>query len=90
MASSFHLSPGLPILHSRDLVHSRLAGHALPRLNLGAAYDMQGAKRYGRGVWAPAVRFHQSLFYLYFPTPDEGIFVTTANSMTGPWSEPVG
>jgi beta-xylosidase len=89
VASSFHLSPGLPILRSPDLVHWTLVGHALPRLPFGTAYDMQGAMRYGGGVWAPAVRFHAGLFYLYFPTPAEGIFVITAPHMTGPWSEPV-
>ncbi len=88
IASSFHFVPGLPVLHSRDLVHWEIAGHVLPRLNLGPAYDMSGGTRYGGGVWAPSVRFHNGLFYLYFPTPDEGIFVTTAPKMTGPWSAP--
>ncbi|MBX6358471.1 MAG: glycoside hydrolase 43 family protein [Acidobacterium ailaaui] len=88
IASSFHFSPGIPILHSRDLVHWEISGHVLPRLPFGPEYDMQGGTRYGRGVWAPAVRFHNGLFYVYFPTPDEGIFVSTARSMKGPWSAP--
>jgi beta-xylosidase len=41
------------------------------------------------GVWAPAIRKHKGLFYLYFPTPTEGIFVVTAKSIAGPWSNPV-
>ncbi|HEU5340774.1 glycoside hydrolase 43 family protein [Edaphobacter sp.] len=89
IASSFHFSPGIPILHSRDLVHWEITGHVLPKLPFGPAYDMDGGTRYGGGVWAPAVRFHAGLFYVYFPTPDEGIFVSTAPSMTGPWSRPV-
>lgn len=89
VASSFEFSPGLPLLHSLDLVHWELAGHILPKLNFGPAYNMEGDMRYGRGVWAPAIRFHNGLFYVYFPTPDEGIFVTTAPKMTGPWSAPV-
>jgi beta-xylosidase len=89
VASSFEFVPGLPILHSRDLVHWEISGHVLPRLNFGPEYDMKGAMRYGRGVWAPAVREHNGLFYMYFPTPDEGIFVSTAPKMTGPWSAPV-
>lgn len=89
IASSFEFVPGIPILHSRDLVHWEISGHVLPRLELGPAYDMKGGSRYGRGVWAPAVRFHDGLFYVYFPTPDEGIFVSTAAKMTGPWSAPV-
>ncbi len=45
--------------------------------------------RYGQGVWAPAIRKHNGMFYIYFPTPGEGIFVTTATNIRGPWSEPV-
>jgi beta-xylosidase len=88
IASSFHFVPAIPILHSRDLVHWELAGHVLQRINLAPEYDMKGGTRYGGGVWAPSVRAHNGLFYIYFPTPDEGIFVTTAARMTGPWSKP--
>ena len=88
IASSFHFVPGIPILHSRDLVHWELAGHALTRIDLAPQYDMRDGNRYGGGVWAPAVRAHDGLFYIYFPTPDEGIFVITAPKMTGPWSSP--
>jgi beta-xylosidase len=88
ISSSFHFVPGIPILHSKDLVHWELAGHVLPRLPFDPAYDMSGKMRYAGGVWAPSVRAHNGLFYIYFPTPDEGIFVTTAPKMTGPWSAP--
>lgn len=89
IASSFHFVPGIPILHSRDLVHWEILGHVLPRLDMNPAYDMTGSMRYAGGVWAPSVRQHNGLFYMYFPTPDEGIFVSTAPKMTGPWSAPV-
>lgn len=89
IASSFHFVPGIPILHSRDLVHWQISGHVVQRLTMSPAYDMHGGTRYAGGVWAPAVRFHNGLFYVYFPTPDEGIFVSTAPHMTGPWSKPV-
>jgi beta-xylosidase len=88
VASTFHFVPGIPILHSKDLVHWSIAGHVIDRLAISPAYDMQGGNRYGRGVWAPAVRFHNGLFYVYFPTPDEGVFVSTAPKMTGPWTAP--
>ena len=88
IASSFHFVPGIPILHSRDLVHWEIIGHAVERLTMSPAYDMQGGTRYAGGVWAPALRFHAGKFYIYFPTPDEGIFVTTATSMSGPWTKP--
>ncbi len=89
VASTFHFVPGLPILQSTDLVHWKILGHALPQIKLDPRYDMVGGNRYGRGVWAPAIRKHNGLFYIYFPTPDEGIFVITSSKITGPWSEPV-
>jgi beta-xylosidase len=88
VASTFHFVPGIPILHSRDLVHWSISGHVVSRLMMSPAYDLQGGERYGRGVWAPAVRFHHGLFYVFFPTPDEGVFMTSAPKMTGPWSVP--
>jgi beta-xylosidase len=88
ISSTFEFVPGIPILHSRDLVHWEIIGHVVSRLTMNPAYEMKGGTRYGGGIWAPSVRFHSGLFYVYFPTPDEGIFVATAPSMTGPWTAP--
>jgi beta-xylosidase len=85
-ASSFTNVPGLPILHSRDLVNWTLIGHALPRLQPGAHFAIP---RRGGGVWAPAIRHHNGKFYIYYPDPDFGVFVITASDPRGPWSEPV-
>jgi len=103
VASSFHFSPGIPVLKSPDLVHWRIIGHVLPRLSFAAEYDMIApftltdatrrptgpGLRYAGGVWAPAIRHHGSRFYVYWPTPDEGIFMSTAADPAGPWSPPV-
>ena len=89
ISSSFGFVPGIPILQSNDLVHWTIIGHVLPRIELDPRYDMVGGNRYGRGAWAPSLRKHNGLFYVYFPTPDEGIFVSTAAKITGPWSKPV-
>jgi beta-xylosidase len=88
VASTFHFVPGIPILQSSDLVHWTIMGHAVERLDMDPRYNMIGGNRYGKGVWAPSIRKHDGLFYVYFPTPNEGIFVTTAAKITGPWSEP--
>ena len=59
-ASSFNCVPGLPILHSRDLVNWEIVGHALPQLEPVKAFDQPA---HGNGVWAPAIRYHNdSLF----------------------------
>jgi beta-xylosidase len=83
-ASSFNCTPGLPILHSRDLVNWTLVNHALRQVP-GARYSEVQA---GSGVWAPSLRFHDGKFWIFFPQPDEGIFVTTADDPRGRWSEP--
>jgi beta-xylosidase len=83
-SSSFHCFPGLPILHSRNLVNWRILGHALPRMPL-AKYD---TVQPGEGVWAPTLRFHDGRFWIFFPTPEKGIFVITAERPEGPWSGP--
>lgn len=102
VASSFHFSPGIPVLKSSDLVHWTIIGHVLPRLPFGPLYDMPGphtltdkiskpigGTKYASGVWAPAIRHHNGLFYVYWATPDEGIFMSTARDPAGPWTAPV-
>jgi beta-xylosidase len=89
VASTFHFFPGIPILQSNDLVHWTILGHVIPRLDLDDKYSLIGGDKYGEGVWAPAIRHHAGRFYVYFPTPKEGIFVSTAAKITGPWSKPV-
>lgn len=85
-SSSFSHVPGLPILHSRDLVNWTLVGHALPRL---LPDDVFRTPQHGNGVWAPAIRHHDGRFWIYYPDPDFGIYVTTAVDPAGEWSEPV-
>lgn len=84
-ASSFANVPGLPILHSRDLVNWSLIGYGLSELAPEGHYSVP---RRGGGVWAPAIRYHRNQFYIYYPDPDFGIFVITAQSPAGPWSKP--
>ena len=83
-ASSFNCTPGLPILHSRDLVNWTLVGHALKNVPGGRYTQVQP----GCGVWAPSIRFHAGKFWIFFPTPDEGIYMTSAGDPSGDWSEP--
>ena len=86
VASSFTAVPGLPILHSTDLVNWSLVNHALPRLVPEEAFKVP---RHGAGVWAPAIRYRDGKYWIYYPDPDFGIYVTTATNPRGTWSEPV-
>ncbi len=86
VASDFHFV-GIQVLHSRDLVNWRILGQVFNRLPMHPKYDaMQG---YGQGTWAPSLRFHDGLFYLYVCTPHDGLFRWTARNPAGPWSEMV-
>ncbi len=85
-ASSFSHVPGLPILHSRDLVNWTIVNHALPAL---VPVDHFSRPRHGEGVWAPSIRYHDGTFWIYYPDPDFGIYVVTARDPRGAWSPPV-
>lgn len=85
-ASSFDAVPGLPILHSKDLVNWELIGHALQRQPPSDVYEKT---QHGNGVWAPAIRYHDGEFYIFYPDPDFGIYVLKAKRPEGPWSEPL-
>jgi beta-xylosidase len=84
VSSSFNCTPGLPLLHSPDLVNWTLVGHALKNL----PHERYAQVQPGCGVWAPAIRFHAGKFWIFFPLPDEGIYVVTAQHPAGSWSEP--
>lgn len=83
-ASSFCNTPGLPILHSKDLVNWKVINYALKNI----PYPRYENPQHGCGVWAPAIRYHDGEFIIFFPMPDEGIFVTKTNNPWGEWSEP--
>lgn len=85
-ASSFSHVPGLPILHSRDLVNWTLVNHALPIL---VPADHFSVPRHGGGVWAPAIRFHDGRFWIYYPDPDFGIYMVSAADPRREWTPPV-
>jgi beta-xylosidase len=86
VSSSFEDIPGLPILHSKDLVNWTIIGHALLKQ---PPFDHFDIPRHGDGVWAPSIRFHNGEFYIYYPDPDYGIYLIKAKNPAGPWSAPV-
>lgn len=86
VASSFEDIPGLPILHSKDLVNWTIIGHALVKQ---PPFNVFSKPQHGGGVWAPSIRFHKGEFYIYYPDPDFGIYVVKAKNPAGPWSLPV-
>ena len=86
IASSFEDVPGLPILHSKDLVNWKIIGHALKQLIPKKHFSVP---RHGEGVWAPSIRYHNDEFYIYYPDPDFGIYLIKSKNIEGPWSQPL-
>ena len=86
-ASSFQCAPGLPILHSRDLVNWEIVNYALDAVPPVEFYSE--APRHGKGVWAPSIRYHNGEYYIYWGDPDFGIYMVKTKDPRGKWSEPV-
>lgn len=79
VASSFTYLPGVPVLHSRDLVHWRIINYCVKALPF-EKYDLPA---HGSGTWAPSIRFHDGMFYVFIPLPDEGILVARTADIYG-------
>ena len=90
-ASSFQCIPGLPILHSKDLVNWEIINYALPwGLYEGNEELMHhySTPQHGNGVWAPSIRYHQGEYYIYWGDPDYGVFMVKTDNPAGKWSAP--
>ena len=81
IASSFTCMPGIPLLHSYDLVNWTIVNHIYAALPL----QKHEHPRHGEGSWAPAIRYHEGMFYVYFCTPNDGLFVARATDPLGEW-----
>ena len=85
-ASSFQCIPGLPILHSCDLVNWEIIGHAVKELQPKEEFDQPS---HGNGIWAPSIRYHNGEFYIYWGDPDYGVFMVKTTDPAGEWTEPL-
>ena len=85
-ASSFNCTPGLPILHSKDLVNWKIVNYALKKVEPVEYYN---EARHGKGVWAPSIRFHEGMYYIYWGDPYFGIFMVKTRDPYGEWDKPV-
>jgi len=81
VASSFNCMPGIPVLHSKDLVNWTIVNHVFERLPL-EKFDLPV---HGRGAWAPSIRYHKGRYFVYFCTPDDGLFMASAADPAGDW-----
>lgn len=85
-ASSFNAAPGLPILHSKDMVNWELVNYALLKQVPEETFKVP---QHGNGVWAPSIRSHNDELYIYWGDPDHGIYMVKTENPFGYWEKPV-
>lgn len=84
--TTMHTMPGLPVLHSKDLVNWELLSYAVDRLDVLPQLRMENGKEfYGQGIWAPCIRFHQDTFYIFSNVNTYGTQIYYATDPRGPW-----
>jgi len=84
--TTMHAMPGLPVLHSKDLVNWEFLGYALDKLNLGPEFRLEkGGSVYGQGIWAPSFRYHNGTFYIFSNVNGRKTQLFTATNPAGPW-----
>ena len=85
--TTMHAMPGLPVLHSRDLVNWKFLSYAMERLDLGPEFRLEDGKEiYGQGIWAPSFRFHDGKFYIFSNVNRKKTQLFTATNPAGPWT----
>lgn len=82
VASSFNHVPGVPVLHSKNLVEWELINYVLDEI----PFEGFDKVRHGEGAWAPSLRYHDGKFYCLIPFPDQGIYVAETDDPYGKWS----
>lgn len=83
--TTMHMMPAVELLHSKDLVNWELAGYCTNKLDLGPAYRLENGNIYGRGIWAPCIRYHNGMFYVFANVNGGGLHVFRSKSIYGPW-----
>jgi beta-xylosidase len=87
ISSTMQYSPGMTVLESKDLVNWKILGGVVPDLTaIDPELNWDKMNRAGHGIWAGAIRYHAGRFWVYFTTPDQGIFMSSAKSAAGPWT----
>jgi beta-xylosidase len=86
ISSTMHYSPGMVVLHSKDLVNWEIASHVAQDLRqISPELNWDRMNRYGKGIWAGSIRYYKNKYWVYFGTPDDGFFMSTASNPSGPW-----
>ena len=88
VSTTMHMSPGIPIMKSKDLVNWKLIGYAYDTLaNIDAMNLVNGKSTYGRGSWASCIRYHKGTYYIasFAQTTGKSYIFSTKDIEKGPW-----
>jgi beta-xylosidase len=85
VASSFNCMPGLPILHSKDLVNWEIVNHVYSEFPVADFNKVA----HGKNAWAPSIRYHDGKYWVFVGDPDHGIFMSNTEDPFGDWSKPI-
>lgn len=86
--TTMHAMPGLPVLHSKDLVNWEFMSYAVNKLDFGPQYRLEeGRDIYGQGIWAPCFRYHNGKFYIFTNVNGQTTQLFTATNSKGPWTQ---
>ncbi|HPD46943.1 MAG TPA: non-reducing end alpha-L-arabinofuranosidase family hydrolase [Anaerohalosphaeraceae bacterium] len=84
--TTMHMNPAVQLMQSKDLVNWELVGYCMDRLDLGPAFRLEdGRGIYGQGIWAPCIRYHNGMFYVFSNVNGVGLQVFRSKSIHGPW-----
>jgi beta-xylosidase len=86
ISSTMQFSPGMVVLHSVDLINWKIIGHVVNDISvISKELNWDRMNCYGRGVWAGSIRYYNNRYWVYFGTPDDGYFMSSAAHPAGPW-----
>jgi len=89
ITSTNHYAPGMTLLKSKDIVNWRMIGHVFDKLTWEPAYNFDAMSGYRFGVWAGDLAYHDGKWYCYFIDTSSGLYVSSSEEITGPWSRPI-
>jgi beta-xylosidase len=86
ISSTMQFSPGMVVIHSKDLISWEIIGHVVHNLTtISPELNWDKMNCYGKGIWAGSIRYYKHKFWVYFGTPDDGFFMSSAKNPAGPW-----
>src|SRR4051812_5244064 len=84
-STTMHMMPAVFVMHSKDLVNWELLSYCADTLDLGPAYRLEGGNIYGKGIWAPCIRYHNGTFYVFANVNGAQLQVYSTKDPKGPW-----